>query len=453
MAHRDHFLMQLALNKGQRMERGRWMAIWVGLLAAAYLAVLPMANTIALRNILLVALLIFAIRRLPEIWRTAGVGLPLLAWCVYLFAFPLFAADHVAAWQSLTGQWMRSVLAMLAGAGVALYINKDRQLFVFGGASAVPLVVHLSYFAVAVWSVGSVPWGYWGRETHHADLGYAAGHAILLLSVALVTGSPRVRLWSIALIFLSILSVLLAMSRAGLLFGLLAGALVLGGAYVTSGRANRRGMVWGLLGLIVAVGLVLGVAIKTDARWQRLITQLPAAWVGDAIQIECYGDSASQADSRGNLESDGKALRATEPVHAGDASRIVILRAGFELALQHPWGLDGSRQAYQKRLLEVCPEPVYLMAHTHNGWLDTVLALGWIGAALYLWVLIHFLRQGMRSLRIHGSLDPWAMVLMATSVFWILRGFTDSVFRDHMLEMQGFLLAYAATVRKIRHQD
>lgn len=432
------------------MERGRWMMIWVGLLAASYLAVLPMANTTALRNIVLAALLISLIWRLQDAWRVSGVAMPLLAWVVYISLFPLFAGDHAVAWQSLGGQWMRGVLAMLVGAGVALYLNKDRHLFVFGVASAVPLLVHLSYVATAAWSTGSVPWGYWGRETHHADLGYAAGHAILLLSVVVVTGNQKLRLWSIGLIFLSILSVLFAMSRAGLLFGLFAGALVLGGAYVTSERANRRRLALGLLGVFVVGGLALGVAVKTDSRWQRLITQLPNAWVGDALQVECLGELSVQPGASGKIGADGQVARENEPMHTGDASRIVILRAGFALALQHPWGLDGSRQAYQKRLLEICPEPARLMAHTHNGWLDTALALGWIGAALYLWVLIYFLHQGAISLRSNGALNPWSMVLLATGVFWIFRGLTDSVFRDHMLEMQGFVLAYAAAVQKIR---
>ncbi len=435
------------------MENRRRTTIGVGLLAGCYVAVLPMANTIALRNIVLAMLLLMTIWRLRDTWRASCWTMPVLAWIAYLCVFPLVAQNHEVAWQSFWGQWARWGLAALVGAFVATYLNKAQNIFALGVASAVPLLVHLALFAFEAWRTKALPWGYWGRETHHADLGYAAGQAILLLSVMVVTGSNRLRLWSIALISLSLLSVLFAMSRAGLLFGLFAGALVLGGAYLTSGRLNHRRMVFALLGAFIVVGVVLGVAIKTDKRWHDLITQLPVAWSGDALEVECRGDQAIGQAADGPAGAGSQPPQLAQPVHVGDGSRILILRAGFELALKNPWGLDGSRQAYQKRLLEICPEPVHLMAHTHNGWLDTVLALGWIGAALYLWVLIYFLRQGATSLRSQGSLDPWAMVLMATSVFWILRGFTDSVFRDHMLEMQGFLLAYAATVRKIRHQD
>jgi len=89
------------------------------------------------------------------------------------------------------------------------------------------------------------------------------------------------------------------------------------------------------------------------------------------------------------------------------------------------------------------------MAHTHNGWIDTMLAIGWLGAALYLGVLLAYLRQGWACLRSDGPVRSWGLVLVALSVFWIVRGGTDSVFRDHMLEMQGFMLAFAASAMRL----
>ena len=84
------------------------------------------------------------------------------------------------------------------------------------------------------------------------------------------------------------------------------------------------------------------------------------------------------------------------------------------------------------------------MAHTHNGWIDTILALGWVGGALYLMVFSYFFVTGYTYLRSSTHINEWAIVLVALAVFWILRGLVDSVFKDHMLEMQGFVLAYAA---------
>jgi O-antigen ligase len=138
-------------------------------------------------------------------------------------------------------------------------------------------------------------------------------------------------------------------------------------------------------------------------------------------------------------------------VRYGDGSRMVVLRAGLELAWAHPLGGDGSRQAFQKLLRQECPNPVISMAHAHNGWIDTMLAIGIPGAALYMWVLLSFLRSGYAALKRDGLANPWALVLLSLSVFWIVRGFTDSVFRDHMFEMQGFMLSFALIASRRLH--
>ncbi|MCZ8293224.1 MAG: O-antigen ligase family protein [Hylemonella sp.] len=435
------------------MMMWRQSTAWVALLAGLYLGVLPMSGTIALRSVVSVVLLIFVVKGLARNWRDLHLGVPVLLWAIYLVLFPVFAADHAVAWQSFFGQWMRGLLAMLMGAGVAVFLaeedRKEDALFIFGLASTAPLLIHLGYLAIAAWNTSSIPWGNWGREMHHADLGYAAGQAILLLSVVVAAGSPKFRWWSIALVMLSLLSVLLARSRAGLLFGLLACVLPLGVTYMKVDQRQRRRTVWVLAGAVVLAGFALAMAVKIDPRWQRTIAQMASAWSGDAVQIICRGEGAPEPTPVPDSGTDD-APQVTSRAFAGDGSRMVLLRVGFELALEHPWGLDGSRQAYQKRLQQVCPNPAFFMAHTHIGWLDTVLALGWIGAALYLWVLLHFLRVGYTYLRTGQTVNPWALVLIAASLFWILRGLTDSVFRDHMLEMQGFLLAYAAVTLRYK---
>jgi len=130
-------------------------------------------------------------------------------------------------------------------------------------------------------------------------------------------------------------------------------------------------------------------------------------------------------------------------VRSGDGARIVVARAGFALAMQTPLGSDGSRQAFQNLLRKECPNPAIAMSHSHNGWVDMMLAIGIPGAVLYLVVLLDFAIRGYRLLERNGAGNGWALVLLVLAAFWIVRGVTDSVFRDHMLEMQGFMLAFA----------
>lgn len=430
-------------------------ALWVGLFAAIYLAVLPMADTIALRNVALLAVLICLAWQFPKIRLELKFGLPIALWAVYLLIFPLIADDHLVAWQNLGSQWGRGLLAMLAGAGVAALLVRrvSGVAFYLGAISAVPILVHLSLLAWKALETGAIPWGYWGRETHHADLGYAAGHTVILMAVTIIAANRKFRFWAIAFLVAALLSTVLARSRAGLVFAVLGCALVFITTYLVRASQQRRHVLIGLAVLTVA-GLAFAVfAFKEDSRWRNMTTQLSAGFLGNAIQVQCEGIDSIRPEIESKFGTGENAEVAIYGVRVADGTRVLVLRAGLELAWKHPWGSDGSRQGFQKLLREECPDPVISIPHAHNGWLDTMLAIGWIGAVLYLCVLLYFFRQGVESLRRENRLHEWGLVLVALSVFWIFRGLTDSVFRDHMLEMQGFVLSFALIALKSRKQS
>jgi len=430
--------------------------VWLGLFAATYLAVLPMAETIAVRYAALLAVLISLVLNFQGIRDKINLGLPVLLWAAYLLAFPIISNDHVVAWQSLRLQWGMGLLAMFAGAGVAAVLNRrfDGAVFWLGAISAVPVLVHLVLFASWAWQIGFIPWGYWGRETHHADLGYAAGHAVILLSAWLVAGKRENRSWAVVLIGAALISTMVAQSRAGLAFAVLGVLLVFVPAYLAQAPSRKRRYVLaGLAALLVAGMSVLVLAVKEDPRWRDMLVRISAGFLGNAIQIECEGTASVESTIISMYGPGKQAQDLTSNIRAGDGARPVVLRAGLQLALKHPWGSDGSRQAFQKLLKQECPNPAISMAHAHNGWVDTMLAIGWVGAALYLWVLLYFFRQGLASLRSRGGLNPWGLVLAALPIFWMVRGFADSVYRDHMLEMQGFMLAYALVASRLSHES
>jgi hypothetical protein len=199
----------------------------------------------------------------------------------------------------------------------------------------------------------------------------------------------------------------------------------------------------GLGGLLLASALVLGVAAKNDPRWIYMESNIVVGWLGDALQLQCEGTSSVEAQVKAMYGDGDIAERAILHLKDGDGTRVVLMRAGTQLVLEHPFGLDGSRQAYKTLLHLKCPQADSYMAHAHNGWVDTALAIGWLGVLLYLWVFIHYIRTGYKALHASTQLNEWAIVLVTLSVFWMVRAFTDSVFRDHMFEMQGFVLSYA----------
>lgn len=434
---------------------------WITVLCAAiYLAILPMADTIAMRGVAmagLVALIILRLRTEAQGWRECfvpGWVIPAAMWVTYLLLFPLFAEQAADAWRSLGQIWYRGILALAVGAGLALVLRRQSRfgtVFQWGLVTTVPLVIHLALVGWKVVETSSIPWNYWGRETHHADLGYAAGQAVVLLAVALVAVHTVKRSLALGLIGASILSVIVAQSRAGIGFALLGLLLVFVVYWLSSGARRRWGQLAILVAVLAAIATVALFAARFDPRWMRMTDRLTAGFYGDSLQIECEGTAQVEQELIKKFGSGERAQDLVMSVQGSDGARMVLMRAGLRLAVMHPWGLDGSRQAFQKRLKEYCSNPASSqIAHTHNGWLDTVLALGWIGAGLYLLVLGNFLRLGIAGLRAGGEGVEWAYVLVVLSIFWILRGFTDSVFRDHQLEMQGFVLAYAAVALKLR---
>jgi hypothetical protein len=127
-----------------------------------------------------------------------------------------------------------------------------------------------------------------------------------------------------------------------------------------------------------------------------------------------------------------------------DGGRILLMRAGFDLMLENVRGLDGSRQSYRKLIEAKCGhEPALQFAHSHQGWIDLALGLGWAGLVIFGMMMGNFLFVGWHHLdKAKADVGEWAMALFLISAFWMSRGFADSVYREHYLQMQMLLLCY-----------
>ena len=135
-------------------------------------AVLPMSDTIALRNIFLASMLFlivygvmfsFDIRK--DFSRSIKlIPIPLILWVLYLCIFPLWAPMPTIAWENLRGQWGESIIAWTVGLGAAVVFRGDGpDLWDIGLASAFPLIIHLLLACLAYFGVFSVD--YYGRQS------------------------------------------------------------------------------------------------------------------------------------------------------------------------------------------------------------------------------------------------------------------------------------------------
>jgi O-antigen ligase len=117
------------------------------------------------------------------------------------------------------------------------------------------------------------------------------------------------------------------------------------------------------------------------------------------------------------------------------------------LSLNNPMGIDQSKQAYQQAITHYCGAiPKIFIAHAHNAWIDTALAIGIPGAALLLLVLLNYAKIGLIAFKGHSISSSFGLALFASSSMWILRGLLDSTMRDQMLEMQAFIFATLAGI-------
>lgn len=466
------------------------------------LAIFPISNTIALRNLLLLALLgvsliLLAVKpahfTYPLRHSLRQLSWPILFWTCLLLLFPLWARESTTAWQSLANDWLEALFAGFVGYAVwHLLGRKGPGLLALAYASAVPLLLHLllclaallgwlnnAFFAdptIATlwdsllhpeafpgnphWTVQGLMHGFRGLEPMHGNLGYPACQAIALFC-AYMAYSWRARqlqvLWLAVLgIALCFLSILIAQSRGAILYAFLIMALALVLARMHNApracgpsSALATGLTWRgkLLGALAAL-VLLSVTfqyVKRDPRWFNMADSVEAAFaIENPTRTLCEGLDAGIQDSiRSKLaDRDPQYVQAVIAGLQSDGGRILLLRAGLQLALENPWGLDGSRHSYQKLIREKCGhEPVMQYAHSHDSWIDLSLALGWLGVLAFASMMVYFLRCGLSGMRTNNH-DVWSMALALISGFWILRGFADSVYREHYLQMQLIVLMY-----------
>jgi hypothetical protein len=470
----------------------------------AYLAILPIAHTTALRNLLLLVLcsivffhIVFPSRDQPALGLVvAWPQIPWIwfAWAVYLSLFPLLAVQTEMAWSSFWGQWIKSLLAWIVGFFAVLLLGRSGpSLFVLAVASAIPVALHL-LLTLAVWSglLGngvpmevsveaifgalanatsfsqqtswgwqSFPWGFRGLDPMHGNLGYAACQAIALWSVSFCIGwraiDNRKMLASAAGILLCFLSILIASSRGAVFFGLIVLGLTAAIFLTVSKLENQTDARQMMARQKIKAGLMLVLAItalavtahqvvNVDSRWSTMFDKVRLGFLLDKpIEFLCDGVSPRiDAEIREKFAARGNEY--AETLIAGlkgqDGGRILLMRAGFEMLLENPQGLDGSRYSYTKLIEDKCGHtPALQFAHAHQGWIDTSLSLGWGGAVIFAVLLLYLMNTGWQNLA-DASVRPWAFALFVVTAFWFLRGFADSVYREHYLQMQGILMAY-----------
>ena len=363
-----------------------------------------------------------------------------------------FSSDLKVALLSFKSEWMHFILFSLAGAGSGLLIAKKQVsniLLYLGFAFSVPILIHLTLFAIKGFSVGYIPWGYWGLSETHGDLAYSSLQSVIFLSVFFLCQGKQAsdKLLCVFLLFACVLSVVFAQSRGGLLFIVLSGLLT----WITfiffakpNKSLNLKNIALAFL-LLTAFALIAAFGSHYNPhKWLESPIRALSALNSDPFLGLCSTPNTSEFnDSEIQTTLNSEQIEARSRIMHGDSARVILAKAGFVLSINYPLGINGVRGAYQQAIINYCGRlPFVEYSHTHNAWLDTSLAIGIPGAILLLLIMLNYGWQGFKMIGRSKQLNPFALALFISAGVWILRGMLDSSLRDQMLEMQAFILAF-----------
>ncbi len=473
--------------------------LWV---LMAYVSVLSVSGTIALRNLLLLVALLIVVWELGGLLLTqrqyatelfSRIPVSFYLWLAVVALFPLWAPDSAAAWGNLRGQWLVTIIAWVVGFGAVVVLGRNvPTIWLLALCSAAPVFLHL-FVTMLAWagllsqafltapdltvltlirmlggwfSQGfpglhwqAFPNGFRGVEPMHGNIGYAASQATTLAIVHLLA-TRRTRDWhgtikATLLIVACTASVTIAHSRAAMVFNVLMLLIAIFIDYVSrpdrkNGKrvqvrvGGRKGWMLAAVAVVLALGVVVATGMRHDFNWATMADKVSfGLTLGNPERILCEGLSVEEEAgirARLNQQSDEYVNSVLAGIRTQDGARFLLMREGWALALTHPLGWDGSRQAYEKLIQQRCGHaPALPFAHAHQAWINLALSLGWLGVAAYFFLLSSMVWKGAHSLQ--GAERDVSMALLLLAVFWMLRGLFDAVYQDHYLEMQAVMLA------------
>jgi len=315
--------------------------------------------------------------------------------------------------------------------------------------------------------------GFLGIETQPGNIGYASSIAIGIFAVqffiAKFRNNTKEMMLTFLLIILCFLSILIARTRGGFIFGL----LMIGMAAVSvklSSRstqaatvnAGRPVSVFTQKNLVLLAGTLIFLCVsylgmKSDPRWETMGDKVRAGFtVVNPISSLCTGLTVAEEKAIRDRLSDKPASYVQDVidgVKGQDGGRVILMRAGIQLVLNNPIGLDGSRQSYERLIRVECNGvPVLNFANAHNSWIDLSLGLGWLGSTFFLILFIYFIRYSIIFIS-NSETMPIVAALGVIATFWMVRGFFDALYREHYLEMQALMIAYLYTASAIQNSN
>ena len=422
-------------------------------LVAVLVIVWPLPHVIALRNTLLVSLLVWLVaeRWSRKNWKFVESAffwpsLCLAALVIWLFIVAFWVDSEPArSLAGLKGEWLPPLVAFAVGALLVSALSRkgvSQQLVLRTVFGALMLLIVLQ-LALGIWYLlveGGIPDFFGGITDHKANITYVSAIALSMLladatvrtSEAGILGLPRwLQFASFAAV---IVTTYMSGTRNGIIIVLLLTAIWAPIFLINVLRLSGRATLAGLLVLALCIAVATWAMFKIDKRWSRLIVTVPVAFNFERdhrwLDVQKRGYP---------LAADGK------PVEATAYERISWALVAMKLIAEHPFGTSITKDAF-RQIVEVQYGPTRT-GHAHNGYLDLGLEAGVPGLFLWLVFLIMLLRLGVVNLR--GPTYA-SLALILYIVGFGTRSALDAILRDHIMEQFMFFAALFLAVSDAR---
>lgn len=184
-----------------------------------------------------------------------------------------------------------------------------------------------------------------------------------------------------------------------------------------------------LLAVLVTFSVLLAAIafnVQKNDSWRTLVADTKVAF-----QLEKYPHWKSAADYGYPLNEYGTTVSIT------NYERAAWAKVGLKLSLENPLGYGLVEDSFAKMAKARWPDVGVNLSHSHSGWLDVILAIGYPGFFLIIGALLFVLKSALSMKRPWAVLAFWplfanlllwcttevsATVTFAALIFWILLG-------------------------------
>ncbi len=125
-----------------------------------------------------------------------------------------------------------------------------------------------------------------------------------------------------------------------------------------------------------------------------------------------------------------------------EGGRSTIWRIGFELLSEYPLGIGYHNSGV---LREFAPEIPPELKHFHNNLINIATETGWLGAAIFLWLLVAAIRSCFGNIR-----DPLYVAFGSALISWQVAGLVEYNFGDSEVTIMVWIILGLLLGREIR---